>query len=145
MYTAELYWRHIQENEDLGEHALYVALLFQALYIIGIYFNIPLLVSKPIFFAQIFVPAFAIVMAETWGTAFVFGMLCALAVPFGSSVMYVIYSVSTMSYTSDPMRVVAEIGAAFKASIQTWIPLISKTYPGIAVGVGIRFLGSLVK
>jgi hypothetical protein len=145
MYTAELYWRHIQESEDLGEHALYVALVFQALFIIGVYFHIPLLVSKPIFFAQIFVPAFAIVMAESWGTAFVFGMLCALVVPFGSSVIYVLYSVTTLSYTTDHMRIIAEIGVAFKASIQTWIPLISKTYPGIAVGVGIRFLGSLVK
>lgn len=134
----------VEEGEDLAPYAFWVAIGLQALYLVGAYYKVPHLHSTPVFYAQVFAPAFAMVMARTWQSGTFYSLLSSFVIPLGSCLLL---SLGTcLAFLLNPSRthLFTKLGINVKSMLAEWITISSVIWPAVAVAAIIRLIGILI-
>lgn len=134
----------LNEAEDLAPYAFWVAIALQALYIMGAYFKIPYLYSMPLYYAQVFAPAFAMVMAQRWSTGFLYSLLASFVIPVGSGAVLVLGTMISFSLNPHRTHLMAKLGMNIKIMLAEWVSISSVILPAVLVAAMIRLIGIVI-
>jgi hypothetical protein len=134
----------LSESEDLAPYAFWVAIGLQALYLVGGHFKVPFLHSHPMYYAQVFAPAFAMVMARRWVTGFVYSLLASLVIPVGSAAVLALGTFISFSLNPHKTHLMAKLGMNIKLMLAEWITISSVILPAVAVAAIIRLIGIVI-
>lgn len=140
--------RTTSSSSNLNDYAkliLWVAIVLQALFLVGSYWKNPLLTSTPIFLAQFLAPATILVIAETWQRAFKYSLFSTFVIPGGVSLILVLAGI--ISYILKPSMggLLKHVAMSIKTSLVVWIVVLSVAIPSITTGIIIRIVWSKIR